>query len=260
MKFKEIIKISMFLITVLGFNACELDPDQPPVNTVDADKIITISDIYQIYADSVEDYTFTEDYMVYATVTMDDNEGNIYKEAYIQDETGGINLYRLSSSGATNQGDYVRLNLNGAVLTYYSGKLELVYDAVDDIERNIIVQNSDNPIIPAEVTIDSILSGDYNAELVKVKDVQFIASELTQTYANMNDFSSQNRTLEDCNGHSIVVRTSDYSNFASDTVAQGKGDIIGVLTKYVYSGGDIVWQLLIRSTDEIYMDNPRCGE
>lgn len=260
MKFKEIIKISMFLIAVVSFNACELDPDQPPVNTVEADKILTISDIYQIQTDSVEDYTFTEDYMVYATVTMDDNEGNIYKEAYLQDETGGINLYRLSSSGATTQGDYVRLNLNGAVLTEYSGKMELVYDAVDDIDKNIIVQNSDNPIIPAEVTIDSILNGDYNAELVRVKDVQFITSELTQTYANMNDFSSQNRTLEDCNGQSIIVRTSDYCDFASDTVAQGKGDIIGVLTKFVYSGGDIVWQLLLRSTDEIYMDNPRCGE
>ncbi|MFO7790734.1 MAG: DUF5689 domain-containing protein [Bacteroidales bacterium] len=252
--------ISLFALMVFGVVACVDDFDNPPVNKVPDNMKLNISDIYQIHADSGDNYQFTEDYMLYATVTMDDSKGNIYKEAYVQDSTGGINLYRLSSPGAVHTGDYVRINLNGAEVVDYNGKMELVFDDILDIETQIIVQKEDQEIEPAVTSIPDIISGEYNCELVKVTDVQFIEDDLNKTYADPDGSSAQNRNIENCDGQNIIVRTSDYADFARDSIPEGKGDITGIITKFQYSGGDVVWQLLIRSLDEVNLDGPRCGE
>ncbi|MGC9332304.1 MAG: DUF5689 domain-containing protein [Bacteroidales bacterium] len=252
--------ISLFTLMILGVVACVDDFDHPPLNTVPEDMKLDIEDVYQIYQDSGENYQFTEDYMLYATVIMDDSKGNIYKEAYVQDETGGINLYRLSTAGAVHTGEYVRINLNKATIVDYSGKLELVFDEILEIETHIVVQKENNNIEPAVTTIPEVMSGEYDCELIKLNDVQFAESELNNTYADANGASAQNRTLENCDGQSIIVRTSDYADFARDSLPKGNGDITGVITKFQYSGGDIAWQLLIRTTDEVNLDGPRCGE
>lgn len=259
MKHQTIIKILAVVAVIAGFAACELETDHPPFNTLSADKILEIEDLYQIYQDSGDNYKFTEDYMVYATVVMSDKSGNIYKEAYIQDETGGINLYRLDYSGLTNEGDYVRINLKDVAIKYYSGKMELVFEDVKDCGNQIIVQEN-NPLEPQDITIDSLNTNNYEGELVRINDVQFAASDTSLTFAIFNGGSSQNRTLEDCNGASMIVRTSDYSDFATVQIPNGKGSIIGIATTYIGYNGDVTRQLLVRSMDEVLMDSPRCNE
>ncbi len=257
---KDITIISLFTLMLFGVVACVDDFDHPPVNEVPEDMKLNVEDVYQIHQDSGENYQFTKDYMLYATVIMDDSKGNIYKEAYVQDETGGINLYRLSTAGAVHTGDYVRINLAGAKIVDYSGKLELVFEDILEIETHIIDQKEDQDIEPAVTTIPEVMSGEYDCELIKLNDVQFADDELNNTYANADGGSAQNRTLENCDGQSIIVRTSDYADFARDSLPQGKGDITGVITKFQYSGGDIAWQLLIRTTDKVNLHGPRCGE
>lgn len=242
-----------------AFVSCDEELDTPPIAEVDQNKVLTIADIYQMYADSGE-YTFVDDYMLYATVIMDDYSGNIYKEAYVQDSTGGINLYKLTYAESVKIGEYIRINLNGVKIVEYSGKMELVFTDILDTDKNIIVQKSDVPIVPAQVTIEQIESGDYDCKLVEVQGIQIAASDTSKTYANYGGTSSTNRNAEDCNGREIIIRSSDYANFADTSLPNGNGTIIAVATKYRYSGGDVVWQLLIRSLDEVSLDNPRCGE
>ena len=254
------LKVKIFvLIAVLAvFYSCELETDKPPINSVDLNKIITIADVYQIYADSGDNYVFTEDYMLYATVTMDDFYGNIYKEAYVQDSTGGINLYRLSSAGLTQVGQKVRVNLNGASLVDYSGKMEIVFDGILDASAHIIVQESNVPIVPAEISISDLESNNYECKLVKINNVQFTDSELGQTYADALGNNTENRMLEDCNGNEIAVRTSGYADFASDTVPSGRGSVVGIATTFIEYSGAHTRQLLIRSVDEVLLDSTRC--
>ena len=73
------------------------------------------------------------------------------------------------------------------------------------------------------------------------------------TYADGPNQQSKNVTLEDCNGNSIIVRTSGFANFANEKVAKGNGSIVAIVSRY---NSDL--QLLIRSIDEIDMTGERC--
>jgi len=255
----RIIILSAFVTTMIFVAACEKELDVPPIKSVDPDKILQIKDIYQIQLDSGDNYIFTDDYMLFATVVMDDATGNIYKEAYLQDTTGGINLYKLSDAEALKTGDSVRINLNGVQIKNYSGKMELIFDSILDFGKSMVVQKSNVPIDPFVITVEDLFTGIYDCELVTITGVQFVAADTLKTYATLGGSSSQNRTLEDCNGNTVIVRSSDYADFAGDTLPSGMGSITGIATKYVYTGGDIVWQLIVRTPDEVLLDGPRCG-
>jgi hypothetical protein len=246
-------------VAVSVFTSCDRELDRPPIDVVDTAKILTIGDLYQIHADSGDEYTFVDDYMLYATVIMDDSSGNIYKEAYLQDETGGINLYKLSGTGIARVGQYLRINLNGASLKYYSGKMEIVFSAILDAGKNIVVQKEFEPIAPVEVTIADIRSAEFDCELITLVGVQFADSDTAMTYAVLGGTGSQNRNIVDCDGNSMIIRNSDYSLFAGDELPNGNGNMTGIITKYIYTGGDTAWQLLIRNPDEVLLNNPRCG-
>ncbi len=263
MKMKNNILTIIALLFVAGIivTGCDKELDRPPITNVDPNKILEIKDLYQIQADSGDNYLFADDYMLYATVVMDDSKGNIYKEAYLQDTTGGINLYKLSFAGALKVGQYVRINLNGAKLLEYNGKMELSFVDVLDFGMSMVIQKSNAPIEPVEVTVADLYSGEYLCELVTLKDVEVVAADTSKTWANRLGTSAANIKLEGCDipANTVVVRTSDYSDFAGDSVPKGKGNITGIATKYQYPGGSPTWQILIRTPDEVNLDGPRCG-
>ena len=60
--------------------------------------------------------------------------------------------------------------------------------------------------------------------------------------------------LEDCDGNTIIIRTSGYANFASDTLPEGNGSLIAIAS--VYNGEA---QLVIRSINEVQLTGNRCG-
>ncbi|MDL2261902.1 DUF5689 domain-containing protein [Bacteroidales bacterium OttesenSCG-928-I21] len=255
MKIKIILSV-IISVMVLSFVRCDKELDSPPLKQIDKNKILTIADIYKIHADSGNNYIFRDEYMLYGTIIMDDNLGNIYRESYIQDSTGGLNLYRLGTTGATEQDTYVRINLNNVKITEYSGKMELVFDEVENPKRQIVVLQTNNIVEPVEITISDLNTGNYDCVLVKVKDVEF--ADTTQTYASFGGSSYQNRTLRNCEGQSIIIRSSDQSDFADYPLPKGKGDITGVITKFVNYQGAITWQLLVRNPNETKMNTERC--
>lgn len=259
MKNSILTTIAVLFVAGLMFTGCDKELDRPPINVVDKSKILEIKDIYKIQADSGDNYLFTDDYMLYATVVMDDSSGNIYKEAYLQDSTGGINIFKISSAGALKEGDYIRLNLKGASIKNYSGKMELIFANILDFGKSMVVQKANQPIEPAVVTLADILTGAYNCELVTVTNVQFVDAQLNMTYANLGGTSSQNRNIVNCDGVTIIVRTSDYAEFANDSIPNGLGSITGIATKFINNSGVTAWQLLIRNPQEVLLTGPRCG-
>ncbi|MFO7878546.1 MAG: DUF5689 domain-containing protein [Bacteroidota bacterium] len=232
------------------------DFEAPETEDIPTGNTLTIGEIRQMYTDSVESgaypegYKFTGDFSLYCVCTMDDKSGNIYKSAYVQDETGAINLH-LMSSGGLYQGDSVRIYLKDLILGDYENMLQLDSVSVDD---NIVKLATEQEKEPELVEISQI-TGAYQGKLIKLENVQFVEADINKTFADADNLITENRTLEDCNGQTIDVRTSGYADFADYPVPDGKGTLIAIASQFRDD-----WQLFIRHFHEVDMDGLRCGE
>ena len=244
--------LSLFALII---SSCVKDkPDAPPETTIpfDPDKVLTIAEIKQMYSDSGGVYTFTDIYSVFVTVVMDESSGNIYKSSYVQDATGAIQLNFFNTSGMY-LGDSVRLLLQGATIDNYHDLFQIQNIKAGESVYKILT----NKFIEPEVVTISELSGNidyYQSRAIKLEGVQFVEAELGTTYSDAVNLEDVNRTLEDCDGSSIIARTSGYASFAGDTLAEGKGSIIAIAS--VYNGTP---QLVLRSIEEILLTEDRCG-
>lgn len=237
---------TLALATTVLFTSCEKEFDTPPIKELPTGSVITIADLRNMW--TTQDVKISDDLSVYGVITMDETSGNIYKEAYIQDATGGIDL-RLMSSGGLYEGDSVRVYLNGTVVAKYNQMLQL--DSVD-VDNNVIKQSTEQFRSPELLTDISQITAGHQAQLIQLNNVQFSSADLGQTYADAQNQQSQNRMLEDANGNQIIVRTSGYANFAGDTVPSGNGTFIGVVSQY---NNDL--QLLIRRPSELSLNGQR---
>lgn len=245
---KKLISLLLLAGTTLFISSCNKEFDEPPIKTIPEGNRITIADLKAMYQGTP--IKITDELSMFAVVTMDEQSGNIYKEAYIQDETGAINL-RLLSSGGLYQGDSVRVFLKGTVLSTYNQMMQL--DSVD-VDNNIIKQATKKDRQPDVYTDISQVTTGHQAKLVKIENVQFVSSELGNTYADGINLMSQSRTLEDSLGNTIIVRTSGYANFANNTLPEGSGSIIAIVSQF-----NSTLQLLIRNPSEVVFNNPRFG-
>lgn len=237
----------LFLASLTALVSCKKDPDSPPVNSISDNQIITI-DSLRNWLDLSGPTSITDDLSVYAVVTMDESDGNIYKQLYVQDHTAGINV-RLLASSDFRVGDSVRIALKGAYLSEYSGVIQL--DSIDPT-TDIIVQSKGNEFAPAVKTISDITL-ENEGQLIQINNVQFQYPELGKTFADAINQSSQNRYLEDCDGNTIIVRTSGFANFAGTELPEGNGSLVCIVNQF---NGEI--QLLIRSFAEVNMTGTRC--
>lgn len=251
----KILVICSIIITGSFVSCIQSKFDEPEVNTIPIGKYLTIDQLYQIHIDSVllkskTNYIFKDDYSVNAVVSMDDKSGNIYKSAFVQDGSKGINLH-LMSSGGLYQGDSIRINLKGLVLSLYSGMMQL--DSVY-VDKHITKLSTHKSLVPEKVTIDQIKTGQYLAKLIKLEDVQFTNESLDQTYADAENLITKNRTLIDATNQTIIVRTSGYASFAKNEVPKGRGSFVAVVSKF-----NEEWQLYIRSMHEVNFNKRRFG-
>lgn len=246
MFFRSLALMSIIALTLSG--CIKNDFDEPPVRTIPVGNLKTIADIRNLYQG--QPVKITEDWSLYAVVTMDERSGNIYRSIYIQDKTGAVNLH-LNSSGGLYQGDSIRLYLKGTVISEYSGMLQI--DSVD-VDEHVVKQATLTDVVPQTVTIQDLNTGFYQARLVRLDSVQFKTSELGNTFADPITLYSMNRMLEDCEKNEIIVRTSGYANFAGELLPEGRGSMVAIVSEY---NGDL--QLYVRSYAEINMNGPRCG-
>ncbi|MBK9192957.1 MAG: hypothetical protein IPM77_16470 [Crocinitomicaceae bacterium] len=91
--------------------------------------------------------------------------------------------------------------MKGAYLSDYSGVIQ--FDSIDP-EKAIIKQSSDNVFAPAVKTIPEITLED-EGKLVKIENVQFQYTELSNTFADAVNQSSENRLIEDCDGNVMIA-------------------------------------------------------
>jgi len=271
------IKFIPGLILMLVFTAIScVDNNEtpPPVKEFVAGEIVTVQQVKALYDDqmAITDYTkrfpveITSDWALHGIITASDKkDGNLYKEAYIQDAKGGLRLLFESTSGLYI-GDSVTVNVKGLFIGDYGNFWQVggepYYDSGGSIrvsgmnmDKYILKTSINNQTHPDTITINQAKSAAYLGKLVALKDVQFADDALLHTYADIvsNPPVSVNLNLMDCNKNQIIVRTSGYASFAGDIVSDKKGSVTGIVT--IFSSD---YQLVLRDFKEVKLTAERC--
>lgn len=262
MKLKNI--FYLLLAVTLVSTSCKKKFDEPSPNppTI-GNNFIKIDSIYKLFTSyyvtstvtPTKLYRFSGDVNLECVVTADESSGNIYKTAYVEDATGGLQI-KLINAGGLYVGDKIRINLNNVVLNDYGNMVQL--DSID-IEKRVVKVNTGNAVTATKMTFNQILAMNtgnickYQSRLVILDSVEFSAVDKGQTFADAVNKYSIDRTLENSTGKTVLVRTSGYANFAGATVPCGKGKITAILTQY---NSDV--QLTIRDFAEVNMAAGGC--
>lgn len=243
---KNLTTFNFILIFTVLLSSCKKEYDTPTLKTIPVGDVKTISEVRAMYVPG-EEVKITQDISVYGVVTADETSGNLYKEAYMEDATGGLYM-RFQSNSGLYIGDSIQLNLNGAKILKYNQMLQVDSLHADNSVKKISTQNFKEP---ETVGISTLLNNmeDYQAKLIKLNNVRFVEGGQGMTYADGDNQVSETRVLQNISGEMVDVRTSGYANFANDTLPAGSGTFIGVVAQY-NSG----LQLIIRAPSELAMD------
>ena len=233
---------TILLLAAVGmmFTACKKEYPEPPIQDLPIGEVYTIEDILNMEPGTV----FTEDASVYGIITADEVSGNLYKAAFMQDRATGkaIELYLNAVSGV-RIGDSVRIYLKDVTYAMYNNLPQLSNFEADG---HIVILANNKPIEPEVTTIADVNAGNHLAQLIRLENVRFTEQN---TFADPTTYG--NRTLADPTDYSqtVIVRTSNYANFANDSLPQGTGNLTAIATVY-----NNTWQLVIRSARELDFD------
>lgn len=247
--------------------------DAPPSNCdeINLTSNFTIADLKAMY-DGSDTVRITGDSTLYVTVISSDRRGNFYKQLIVQDETGGISISVDASYLYETYEEGQKLFIKCKDL--YIGKsggipvLGYIYDDNGTIKHGRIPEEMlDDHIIrtcdvekitPQTYTIPELKANDTLLNtLIQIENVQFKQNQLGTTFAvvGSGDPNDENRTLIDTAFNEIILRTSQYSDFAADSLPTGSGSITAVFGKY-----NSDYQLYIKYTDWIDFSNERFYE
>ena len=262
------------IIVIAGLTGCVDNNETPPPEVqFQYGTIVTVQQVKNLYAvELAKDYTLrvpvpiNDDWALKGIITASDKkDGNLYKEAYIQDASGGLRLTFNSTSGLYI-GDSVVVKLNGLFISDYGDFIQIGSTPYKDasggtrlkgivMDDNVLKVSINNPTIPDVVTIQQIKSASWLGKLVTINNVQFTDDAVGQTYADyaMDPPASANRNLMDCSKNQIIVRSSGYASFASSTITDLNGSVTGIVT--IFSSD---YQLVIRDFSEVRLTNERC--
>ena len=268
---KHILLLTVAPLIIAFFFACKKKADMPPVTPYDIGNTVTIQQLRDLFTNNgCNNIKFTKDVSLYASVTMDGSSGNIYKQVYLRDNTGTISMKQLSAGGIF-VGDSLRINLNGAYLDKASSGSFLQIDSVDvnSPQSKVVKLAVQKNVAPVVVTVtqllNSVVSGScsmaqsiYDGQLIQLNDVMFTPND-SGYYNNTATHMpiSTTHTLTDCGGlNSITAYVSSFATeFLNKKVPYTKsGSLVAVASFY-----NNVLQLTLRSVNEIYFTQPRCG-
>ncbi|MCS6935083.1 MAG: DUF5689 domain-containing protein [Chitinophagales bacterium] len=254
------------LLFISGVSSCIKEKyDEPPANGVDPDITVNFT-IDSVKARSGgQNYQFQEELVISGVVVANDQSGNFYQNIIIQDSTGGISVRIDRTNLYTDYpvGRRVFIKLKGLWVGTFAGLYQLggyinEANSVQPIpsslvDRYILKGVWGLPVVPKAVTI-SQLNNSYQNTLIELNGVEFALTDVNKPYADGYNKNSVNRTLKDCSGGSIIVRTSGYAKFANSLTPTGNGKLIAVYSVFNNTG-----QLIIRDLNDVRLDSTRCG-
>ena len=215
---------------------------------------VTIAELKKEYS-GVADRTSKEieyEYVLKAVVSANDISGNIYKQIYIQDETGGIavSIDQNEIAGTYPVGQEIFIDLHGLAISMYGGQPSIAHPTAEknripfEIVKKKMLPNGwpNADLVQPKMVKISDLTDDLVGRLIRIDNVYF--EQKGQPFAPAQE--TVNRLVTDAKGASIIVRNSGYADFAADKLPEGTGSIVAVLSKF---GND--YQLFLRSREDV---------
>lgn len=266
----------------LTLTSCQGDFDEPVKtadevgignSSIDTTNVVSIAQLkekYKNYINTSYSYKKVEEPMeIKGYVTGNDVQGNLYNELVIDDGTGAITigvaqggLYGLFPVGAE-----VIIELNGLSVGNYGLHPQIGTPYTSAKGQNSIgrmsraVWNQHFRLTGKSKKIDEddkyridftkvgSPSTDgliYSGKLVTMKNVSFKGADGKKTFANASAGSGSVSVYFNEYPTTTMVYTSNFADFASNPLPQGKVNVTGILKRYNNS-----WELIIRSLDDI---------
>jgi len=233
--------------------------------------IKTIAEVKQKYASYINtDYRdgqayclVDEDIKIEGVITGNDIGGNLYKQVALQDETGAI-IIAINQSGLCGYlpvGQTVLVDLNGLYIGNYGLQAEIggLYTtssgtSMGQMSRmlwydhfKLINPGELSEVEPQDFNISKVADVSYLSQnagkLMRLRDVSFADADGLTVYA---EGSTTNQALTGISSSDLVVRTSNYADFAAQPLPTGTLTLTGIFTQY-----NGTWQILLRSADDV---------
>lgn len=277
MKSSKIFLLSGIVIAIcatLVLSSCNKKFDEPPYPTTTLAEsgvkaTMTIDGLKTFAAvGSGSFYQIADSIVIIGTVSANDKSGNIYKQIYIQDTSGGIAI-NIEGSGLYNQfpvGREVAVFCKNLYMTNRSGMLELCVKTVENGTPKVlgitpgqfdqfIKEGALDQPLTAKVVTTSQLGKKLQGSLVRLENQQVVSPDvLFSTYSDSSaNKNTVNINIESCTGEKNIIRTSGYAAFAAFPVPVGNGSITAIYTVFNTTN-----QLLIRDTSDVQFRNLRC--
>lgn len=195
-------------------------------------KVVSIKEIRARYTGS--DTRISDNVAVEGTVISDyrrDTDGGLNnytsaKTIVISDGEAGLMLYCSGDNKAFARGDKVKVNLfNQTLSVYQQGPLQVNGLPLDHIEKT----GTESPAA-REITVEQLLTGQYESTYVAVKDVQVKSEFLGKHFSSSTENTSIG--MEGKDGGEFDIFTSRYAVFRDETVPSGSGTLKGIAGKY----------------------------
>jgi len=255
---KNILKITIILASVFVIlNGCvKEDFDTTPEYVTEWDANTTIADLKALHNGSP--VSIDTALIIKGVVISNDENGNFYKELFIQDETGGIGI-ELDDGYLYEKypvGRMVYIKCEGLHLGLDYDVLKLGLGSNIDRINNALIEDyldisAGGTLKPVIVTLNN-LTDTLIGSFVQIENVEFQTTDTI--YVNDGEYYAE-RKIVDCNGNSIILSTSQYVNFGDTLLPQGNGSISAVLSKF---SGD--YQLRINSPSDVNFTGDNCSK
>ena len=267
-KILKLMTAVILVATTFTFSACKKNFDNPPGAADPA--IVANTSIKSLKATHTTAGAYdviNTDLIISGTVVADDKSGNFYKQLFIQDSTGGLQIQLDANSlyGTFPVGRKVFIKCKGLCISDYNGTMQLGVKAtvggspsLEGIPANLISQyviggSLNNPVVPQMVTLSQLttnMQDKYLGSLIQLDGFAF--ANLNATYSDTSAYKNTvNLDIKNCTNQTVIVRTSAYSNFAAQKVAQGRGTIYAIYTTFGSTK-----QLIIRDTADVKFNDP----
>lgn len=272
MKYQK--NLSMFLAVLFGamtlLGCVKTTFDAPPVEGtyIDIQPSNTIKDLKALHVTKAGFDLIKTDMTICGEVTMDDRSGNYYKTLVIEDATGGIEV-KFNDGFLFNEypvGRTICIKCKDLMLTDYNGVTQLIGGVVEQggvpdaiglvasqVRLNVIKGKFAAPVKTPKAISIADANANLVSTLVRLDSVQFIAADTAKTYADARTLTTLNRTIEDCSGKKLVIRTSGYSNFANALTTTKRCSVVGVLSVF-----GTTYQLYLRDINDVTVGGSRC--
>ncbi|TMM59252.1 lamin tail domain-containing protein [Maribacter algarum] len=262
-------RILVLVCTSLVLYACVKDRNfNLPENTEVSELVpnATYSEVKNRFQE--ETFQIQEDLIIEGYVTSSDEMGNFFSVLHFQDspvnpsegfqieiDTRDSHLFFPSESKIyiKLKGLYLGKSKEvfkiGGVFTSF-GNVSVGRLPATVVDKHIFLSKEKIAIQPTAVSIENLNQSLTNT-LVEIKGVEIVDEELGMIFAIEREETE--RTLIDCNGNTLKLVNSGFSDFQSEPLPLGNGTITGVLLREKDD-----FRLVIRAMNDLNFNEERC--